>query len=112
VKSEAVKFFKGVFLGGFFSLVAFGFLIGLIVQLDQESIELAYVVLCAIGLGASGVAALWGAGFWGRWWLVGFFAFAPAILIVDFTLNPFYPSGTIIIAVLCSLKKGYKSART
>ena len=112
MKSEAATFFKGVFLGGFFSLVAFGFLIGLIVQLEQESTELANVVFCSIGLGASGLATLWGAGFWGRWWLVGFFAFAPVILIVDFTINPLYPAGTIIIAVLCSLKKGHKNVRT
>uniref|UniRef100_UPI002FDF84A7 hypothetical protein n=1 Tax=Alteromonas sp. S167 TaxID=3117402 RepID=UPI002FDF84A7 len=112
MKSEAVTFFKGVFLGGFFSLVAFGFLLGLIVQLDQKSTDLASVVLCSIGLVVFSLATLWGAGFWGRWWLVGFFAFAPVILIVDFTLNPFFPAGTIIIAVLCSSKKGRKSERT
>jgi len=112
VKIEAITFFKGVFLGGFFSLVAFGCLIGLIIQLDQESSELVNVILCAIGLGASSLAALWGAGFWKRWWLVGLFAFAPVILIVDFTLNPFFPVGTIIVAVLCSFNQGNKSART
>ena len=112
MKIEAVTFLKRVFLGGFFSLVAFGFLMELMVLLGQENINLASLAPCLIGLVASGLATLWGAGFWGRWWLVGFFVFAPVIIVTDFTLNPFFPTGTIMIAVLCNQFKGCKSERS
>lgn len=112
MKEEALKFLKGVFIGGFFSLVSLCFLVALIIQLAPENRSVFWLVVFSFGLACSSLGALWGAGFWGRWGLVLFFAFAPIVLITDFSLNPFFPSGTIFIAVVCCWPRGQKHVHT
>ncbi len=97
-----VKFLRGVFVGGFFALVSLGFFIALVLQLQSDQRSNFFLVTIIVGIGCSSLAALWGAGLWGHWLLLLFFALLPIVLIVDFSLNPLFPAGSILMAsVLC-----------
>ena len=44
------------------------------------------------------LGTLWATGFWGNWGLLVFFGLAPVIILLDQTLNPLFPSGTLVAA--------------
>jgi|GEM_PF-6383009 len=98
---EAIKFIKGVLIGGLFSLISLGLLIGLFVEAMNEELNVLMLLSLSIAFVVSVLLTLWGAGFWGRWGLILFFAFLPVVLIADATINPFFPLGAIIVAAVC-----------
>jgi hypothetical protein len=66
----------------------------------------------AVAFVISTLLTLWGAGFWGRWGLVIFFAFLPIVMIADVTINPFFPLGTILVATVCYWPKKQSKVNT
>jgi len=101
MSSDVMKFFKGVFIGGTISLISLGFLVGIFIEATKENIETLSLTSYFVGFIVSTLLTLWGAGFWGRWGLFLFFALLPIVLITDFTINPFFPLGVILVATGC-----------
>ena len=99
--SDVKRFLKGVFVGGFSAVVALFALMMSIALSSQPEIEYFNLTAALIVLVASSALAVWATGFWGRWGMILFFILAPVILVVDFSMNPLFPAGTIIFAMIC-----------
>jgi len=93
------RFLKALLIGGpmavgmFFSLVAFVGMYG-----NNELYEVRHLAITLISFLIFLLATFWATGFWGRWGMLVFFMFAPLILVVDFTVNPLAPVGSIIVS--------------
>jgi hypothetical protein len=100
-KSNVSHLLKAVLIGGLFAVLTLAALVTFLIAVSADegpnSLIATFSALATIGLS---LATLWATGFWGRWGLAIFFALAPVILILDFTINPFFPVGTILAAGL------------
>ena len=100
-RSKVSHFLKRVVLGGLFAILNLGAFLALVVSVAADGppnyLLLGLSLLALIGFS---LATVWAAGLWGRWGLAIFFALAPAILVLDYTTNPYFPVGSIMTAVL------------
>ncbi|MBT0588189.1 hypothetical protein [Alteromonas oceanisediminis] len=110
-KEEILRLLKGVFIGGLSAVGALFAGIYSFALLGQESVQylnliislVAFIFFCFLSLSATG--------FWGRWGMVLFFTVSPVILIIDYEINPFFPIGVILFALLCyALRSNQKNA--
>jgi len=92
---------KAVVIGGFFAILCLVALVTLFIAVSgDEGPNYFLAILCAIAVVVFSLATIWFTGFWGRSGMAVFFALAPMILVLDFTINPYFPAGTILAAGL------------
>lgn len=92
---------KGVVIGGFFAILCLVALVTLFVAVsDDEGPNYLLAFLSATGVVVFSLATIRFTGFWDKWGMAAFFALAPVILVLDFTINPYFPAGTILAAGL------------
>jgi hypothetical protein len=98
-KSNAIRLAKGVLLGGMFAILTLAALVTFFVLLfAEDTSNYLFVAVSGIAVIGLSLATLWATGFWGRWGLAVFFALAPVVIILDSTINPFFPAGTVLAA--------------
>ncbi|WP_020413266.1 hypothetical protein [Microbulbifer variabilis] len=98
--NDTKRFLKGVLIGGPLAIVTLGALIAVIVTIASPPINLLNLAMSIVTLVAAGMATTWATGFWGRWGMVLFFILAPVLVTLDFSINPLFPTGVIVVASL------------
>lgn len=107
------RFWLALLLGGPFAVGILMSLIGIFVSIQHPetyqwkdtAISIVAYIVCLFG-------TLWATGFWGRWYILAFFACSPFILLGDLLVNPFAPVGTVLLGILFLWLGNRKSERT
>lgn len=100
-QSEIKRLLKGVFVGGLSAVVSLIATMALVGIAGQEQVEYSALATASGVLIISVPLTVWGAGFWGRWGMVLFFLVAPIVIVLDWSMNPLFPSGVILLAAVC-----------
>ena len=98
---EIRRLLKGIFIGGLGAVLALSSAIAIVYFTTQDVVEYLKIVAAITSLITFSLFTVWATGFWGRWGMILFFILAPLALIIDFTINPLFPSGVILFAGLC-----------
>lgn len=104
LSSDIKRLIKGIFVGGLFAVVSMFALIYFLALMSQPKVEYLKLFCAFAVLLIASLLAVWGAGFWGRWGMILFFIIAPVVLVVDYSLNPLFPLGTVVFAAACYKK--------
>lgn len=99
-ENNVARLLRGVILGGLFAVLNLIALVTLVISVSPDSPSYPRAALSGLAVVGLSLATIWATGFWGRWGLAVFFSLAPVILILDFTINPLFPVGTILAAGL------------
>lgn len=100
--SNVKRLLIGALGGGLLSVVALFALMLLYAQISSVERPVVSILITAAVFVASSLGVLWATGFWGRWGMAIFFAILPVLLVIDFSLNPFFPFGVVLVAAICS----------
>ncbi len=101
MEKDVKRFLLAFFVGGIFAVVTLFALIFIFTSATSTPIDLTSLLVSSIVLVASSLITVLATGFWGRWGMILFFLTAPVVLIIDSSVNPLFPSGTILFASLC-----------
>lgn len=95
---ETKRFLKAVFVGGPLAIVTLGAFVAVIAIAGSSPIDYLYLIMNVVVLAMASIATVWATGFWGRWGMIVFFTLAPVLIVIDFSINPLFPSGVIAVA--------------
>ncbi|WNC66858.1 hypothetical protein RI845_09930 [Thalassotalea nanhaiensis] len=101
MEKDVKRFLLAFFVGGIFAVITLFALIFAFTSAASTPIDLTSTIVSSLVLVASSLITVWATGFWGRWGMILFFVTAPVVLIIDSSINPLFPSGTILFASLC-----------
>jgi len=100
-KNDKIRFLFAVTVGGVFAVSTLLASVSAASVFMQEKVVYADAVLSCVLVIIFALLTVWATGFWGKWGMVLFFLFAPLSIVLDATLNPFFPLGVIVFASLC-----------
>ena len=101
MEADAKRIIVALLLGAPFLIAALFFgTMGISFLLAYPEFSIGKPVIFLLASAVCFLVSLYATGFWGRWWILGFFMLAPTVIVVDFQVNPFFPAGAIAIGLL------------
>lgn len=100
-ESYGARLLRGVFLGGLFAVLGLVALVSLLISVAKDNgPDYLFAGLSGLAAICLSLATLWATGLWGSWGLAIFFALAPVVILIDFSINPYFPLGAVLAASL------------